>query len=301
MKKIHPAKYAAAVLACFSLNQVALGQGATVTMDPPDTDKPAKVILSAGNGAELEFYRNLWQAMKVRTAEGKEINITDLFFYSTNVGKDPANSGYWTDPERWDKELTFRSGAAGNDGAGVKIIGQRGPLSKTVSAAIYPGDPAVYVINRLATAEEVKIDGDPHTAYFGLPPQDPKSPSDVFVDGENKSHVFDEEVQAQGKSFLYTYFPGLDMCLAILSLPKEKLSIKTKSPLEYRNRMGDEEKWGREFIVRGIGGPLKPGEEIDLRYVIYWNDGDRLDEVKSLAERLNSGALDDRFVEEVKQ
>jgi hypothetical protein len=299
--KTHPSTgFTAALLACLTLTQAALGQGAAVTMDPSGTDKPEKVILSAGHGAELEFYRSLWQAMKVRTPAGKEINVTDLFFYTTQVTEDPDLSAYWTDPERWDKELTFRSGTAGGDGAAVEITGQRGPLNKSVNAAIYPDDPAVYVVSRLSAGEAVQIEGDPQLAYFGLPPQDLRSPTDVFVDGENKTHIFDEEVTARGKSFLYTYFPGLDMCLAILALPKEKQSIRVDSPLEYLNRLGNRGDWGREFRVFGLGGhELKPGEEIDLRYVIYWNDGDRLDEVKSLAGRLQSGALDDKFPETV--
>ena len=48
----------------------------------PTAEKPTEVVLSA-DGAQLTFYRHIWQAMKVKTPGGKELPITDLFFYGS--------------------------------------------------------------------------------------------------------------------------------------------------------------------------------------------------------------------------
>lgn len=235
--------------------------------------------------------------MRVRTPLGTEADITDLFMYQTRIN---GSGDYWTRPERWDAELTFRVGRSGDDGAAVEITGRRFPAVKTVNAAIYPGEPAVYVVSRLEVSEQSTIDSDTQLIYLGEAFQDASEPAIIIIDGEDHSHLFDKDVSIHGDVFLYTYLPGENLSLAIITVPRNDHSIKVRRPFIYRNRFGGNDQWGRELIIRGIHEEeLLPGEELDLRYVIYWNDGDRLDEVKALTDYIQSGEFAEKFPEHI--
>ena len=235
--------------------------------------------------------------MRVKTQSGKSISLTDLFFYNTHVDG-VENAGYWTKPENWDQELTFTAIGRENDaheGVTILIQGKRGPLTKQVYVSMYPDDSAVYVVNRLSTSQSTKIQ-DRHTSHFSSDPKNPAYPAGIFVDGVDASHPQGVLKQMKAERYVYAYIPRQDLCMAILMASSGLQQLKLKNPLEYHGLSN-----GREFHIAGINGQkLDPGHAVELRYVIYWNDGDKSQYIKQLSKRLQEGKYKKRFYPQAK-
>lgn len=256
----------------------------------PNPQKPTEVVLSTGGGAELVFYRNLWQAMRVKTSGGKVFDLTDLFFYNTFKDDRPAGQeGYWTKPENWDAQLAFSVvDRAGEEpgGATVLIEGKREGLTKRVYATIYADQPAVYVVNRLTVETPGKVQ-DTHLVYLPFDRSARGFASEIIVDGR----AGEREANAQGREFAFAWLPNLGTSVAVLCPPGGMQKLKLKSPLRYV--AGQK---GGEIHVEGIlGQALSSGEMVDLRYIIRWDDEHSLEAVKALNQELQGGELNHRF------
>jgi hypothetical protein len=251
----------------------------------PNAQAPNEVILSSAT-AQLRFYRNLWQAMTVTTPGGTTMPIVDLFFYLTYA--DQILGQYWTKPEIWDTAFSFQALPTLNGASTAVIQATRSGLTKKIFATVYPDDPAIYVVNQVSTSVPLSNVVDIALSY--IPSDDPSSSmyaDELIVDGTTRSMT--QSWLGSQSSFLY--LPNKSATLALLSAPANQQTLKINQPLFYYYPGG-----GSDMRIRGIDGQnLIPGETVDLRYVIYWNDGRKLDEVNALKQRLQAGELNGRF------
>ena len=249
----------------------------------PDEQKPERVIMNSGKG-RLIFYRHVWQAMNLETASGKILPVIDLFFYITHAEGIPG--GYWTDPKNWDTQLSFqhisRKGVP-NGPRTLFIEGSRNGLKKQVFATIYPGQPIIYVVNRLvAVGKAVQVKYDKQLTWFPKDPKGMRHASQVVLDGQK--HPIDKGSIA--KRYAYFFLPNQDACLAILFTPMAQQQLGTSAPLQYN--VYDN---GAEIGVAKGGKLLASGEMLEQRYAIYWSDGQKLDKVKELDALLSKRSI----------
>ena len=243
----------------------------------PNDLKPTKVILNSSNGS-LNFYRKVWQAMNLVTADGKSLPVTDLFFYNSVA---EGISGYWTDPKIWDAHLSFRKiplPDGQNRPRTVLIEGSQKGLRKQVFATIYPDQPIVYVVNRILTnGKSIQVKNDQQLTWFPAQPADKRHASQVVLDG--KEHPIDKAGRAL--NYAYFYLPNQDACLGIVFTPTAQQRLGTSVLLAYNVHEN-----GREISLPKGGKTLSAGEMMEQRYAIFWSDGRKLDEVKRLAAEM---------------
>lgn len=265
--------------------------GATISFSP-NSASPATIEMSSGK-ARLLYRRGEAprQAMCLITPSGREIAMTDLFLYRLRCSnEDPFRDALWTKPECWDSALSFKSLDGNESHPGGKILsikGLRGTLAKHIYATIYPQETQVYVVNTLKAEETSKKVTDIQIAIFGA-----KEGEETFLTEITGDDMPLEPSKTYGaKKYVAAYLPAFDATIAVICLPRGAQSSRIMRFVQYFPFERQ-----RSFRICGIeNSDLNGGEEIRLRYIIYWNDGDRTKEIKSLADRCDRGELTDRF------
>lgn len=250
----------------------------------PNDKAPLEARMSAGT-AQLRFYNATWQAMTLKTPRGVEIPATDLFYYATHSTEVPGD--YWTRPETWAQRFSFESLPTTDAGSTLIITGEREGVTKKVSATIYPDEPVVYVVNQLYATRPLHDLRDNPLMYVANDPAQSVYASEISLDGQNPGAS-----SARGSSYAFLRLPNLDSSLGLLMAPANQQKSKLPSPLFYHRYPGA----GSDLGVFGTDGhTLQPGELIELRYAIYWNDGHQGARIQALAQQLQGGQLNGRF------
>lgn len=253
----------------------------------PNAERPTEITMSSGS-AHLVFSRMIWQAMRLVTPAGKDLPVTDLFLYNASAEGIPG--GYWTKPELWDAQLSFKlilRDAGEPRGTTLLIEGRRGALRKQVFATIYPNESTVYVVSRLASDEPLKKVTDIQLSCFAAQPGEKTHVSEVYVDGV----PCDLEKTVTGKKYVCAYLPTYDSTVAIISFPAGFQKSKVNRFLQYIPMAKQ-----REMRICGIDqNDLMPGQVVQLAYMIHWNDGNSAEEAKSLSARAQAGEFSSRF------
>lgn len=287
---------AAGMLAVVGL-VTANAQDQTQTPPPPaqaQIEKQGDVVeaikLSAGP-AEFRFYRKVWQAVSVTTPGGKKLNIVDPLFYSSQQNDKPTGSdAYWTKPESWDSQLTFevvdRAADAPQGVATIHITGKRPGLVKEVYVTQYPGESVVYVVNRIKAEETFNLH-DPQMIYMAREVDNTMHLSEMTLDGV----MVDGQSKVQGKRGAFMYLGTSNTSLGLAAAPASEQKTKMREMFHHFPQ-----KTGRELRILGIAGQqLKAGETVEIRYALWWGDGNQLRQVTAWIDDVADGKHNDRF------
>lgn len=285
-----------------TVTTAALGLLSPSTLWAADTQEPVKatiekkddttqaVVLQSGK-SEFRVYRNLWQAVSVKTPAGRTLRITDPILYNTHANDLPkGHDAYWSKPESWDSQLTFsvvERPDAPEGSATVLIEGKRDNLIKQVYISQYPSEPGVvYVVNRLRALEDAKYQ-DMHLIYLARSADNATYLSEMTLDGV----MVDPETRAAGKRGAFMYLGTSDSSLGMALAPAAVQKAKLRDPLIHVPQ-----KTGRELRIFSISGQtLKAGEEVEIRYALYWGDGNQLREVHAWIQAVADGQKNDLF------
>lgn len=277
------------VLASVALSFTVLAEN-IIELKPNDA-KPTEVVIAPMKGSSLVFYRYIWQAMKV-SAGDRGINLTDLLFYNTFMnGKPEGQNAYWTKPENWDSQLSFK--LLGKNEAGgetVLIEGKRDGYAKQVYITAFPNENAVYVVNLLTAMQAGKYD-DIKLAHFRTDPTHPDSVAELMIDG----NALPLDKKCSGKSSAVFYFEKRNLTIGIfmapLAMQKHKLGKRGAffnfEPLQSA---------ACQLKLYGVSNKdLKAGDVVALCYMICWDEGMKLEDYAALEKKMQSGDLNARF------
>ena len=163
-----------------------------------------------------------------------------------------------------------------------------GTLNKQVYASVYPGESRVFVVTRLTADKSIANVRDYQYSYLRTNERLSNTyVSAIKIDGQAEDMVnMAAGDSTWARQYIFAYLPNCPASIAVLS-------ADAANSLYYRVTPNAK---AREIRVISIDGrPLKAGETIERRYIIYWNDGHTLDEVEKMSGKLQAGELDDRF------
>jgi hypothetical protein len=280
----------------------ALGLLGSPTLFAADTQEPVKASIEKTDGVtqavvlqngatEFRLYRSLWQAVSVKTPAGKTLRITDPILYNTHANDLPkGHDAYWSKPENWDSQLTFsvvERPDAPQGTSTVLVEGKRDNLIKQVYISQYASEPGVvYVVNRLRALEEGKFQ-DMHMIYLARSVDNATYLAEMTLDGV----MVDADARAAGKRGAFMYLGTSDCSLGLAMAPAEVQKAKLRDPMVHMPQ-----KTGRELRIFSVSGQtLKAGEEVEIRYALYWGDGNQLREVHAWIQAVADGQKNDLF------
>jgi hypothetical protein len=257
-----------------------------VQLVPAAPPAPQAVVLSSAT-AQMRFNRLAWQAMVLKTPRGVEIPATDLLLYATSAAnQSELPAAYWMGTA--DQTVSFSEMSAHGDAYTAVISASRSGVTKVSYVTVYPDDPLFYVVTRLTTDHAIGSVYDNQLTYVNnSAASGSMHAAEVWLDGVQRI-----QQEAVGSSRLFAYLGTKNASLAILMAPANQQKLKLSQPLFYQYFAGP----GSNLAVRGLGNqPLNPGELIEYRYAIYWNDGNTRADVDARSAQMQAHALDGKF------
>ena len=149
----------------------------------------------------------------------------------------------------------------------------------------YPGAKVIYVLNRLIIKETGKY-LDCQLCYLKTNPKHPASLSELVLD--DKALPLDRKKSAKSSAILY--FEKRDITLGIIIAPLKHEKRKTFMIFQPKKSASCELK------IQGFHDKvLEAGDIIEMRYIICWDDGIKIDEYIELEKKIKKGKFNDRF------
>jgi len=255
-----------------------------VSFEP--NEKDPRCIIWANDNGKLIFKCGNWQTMTLVTGKGKKLLVVDLLFYNSSIKE--GKPGYWASPKNWKKNaINVKTIEHKGKERTVLLEGKYAGVTKQVYVSISPDKPLVYVVNRLIATDKIVIKHDFQLTWISANVGDPMYASEIMLDGELQP-------QKSGTASKYAYFyrPKVDACYAIFLMPKNLQRLKLRNILTYNWHAGK----GAELLMRKAENTVMlPGEILEQRYIIYWNDGKDITEAGFLSEDIEAGKLNTFF------